>query len=101
MVLTNHSSTKSETNNRSIEDNTKKRKKKKFSFKRRESSISNKTIKGIIVCIFFVLIMTEISNVRGIEENDESFSQYNIHSHLPYTTSYNNNDEIHIAIHNQ
>lgn len=40
-----------------------------------------------------------ISNFRSPTVFDESVAPYEVHLHLPYATStYNNNDEIHIAI---
>lgn len=46
--------------------------------------------------------MTEILDVKQPLVFDESVSHYEMHSHLPYATStFNNNDEIHIAIQHQ
>ena len=46
--------------------------------------------------------MAEILEIKVSPMFDESIANYEIHSHLPYaTTSYGNNDEIHIAIQHQ
>lgn len=45
--------------------------------------------------------MLEVLEIAVSEINQEPFAQNDIHSHLPYTSSYNNNDEIRIVIQNQ
>ena len=46
--------------------------------------------------------MEEVLNVRAPIVFDESLANYEIHAHQPYATStFNNSDEIHIAIQHQ
>ena len=46
--------------------------------------------------------MDNIIDIKSGVVFDDSISHYEIHAHTPYATStYNNNDEIHIAIQHQ
>ena len=46
--------------------------------------------------------MEEILNIQAAVRFDESIASYEIHAHQPYaSSSFNNSDEIRIAVHHQ